>query len=235
MSARLIEDRSGKEHELQEEGVTLGRHGDNAIPLAGRAVSRFHAEIRFEDGGWIIEDHGSTYGTFINGQKVEGTAGLKDGDKVRVAVSSSAPQGEFNFVFRAEKPGLGTRIRRKARAIVGRRKVDLGRMIFERTDDLLVVRLDGIFRRREMDALYKGIGEKQADRLRIVALDFTKVSYMNSYGLACLVRLGGTQREGGKSLRIFGAKSNVLKLLKMSGESSPIMLLTSEDEALTTH
>jgi putative serine protease PepD len=33
-------------------------------------VSRKHAELRIENGQWMLVDVGSTYGTYINGQKI---------------------------------------------------------------------------------------------------------------------------------------------------------------------
>lgn len=232
MSAKLVESRTGREHLLSEQGTTIGRHADNAIALPGRAVSRFHAEISLGEEGWTLEDHGSTYGTFVNGKKVEGVVKIKDGDKIRVAVSRTAPEGEFNFVFHAEQSGVGSRIKRAARAIVGRKKVDLGKLVFERNEGVLLVRMGGIFRRREVDALSEGVTKELAGGERNVVLDLAAVQYMNSYGLACLVKLASRQRERNKALRVFGAAGTVLKLLKMVGSESPIELRSSEEEAL---
>ena len=232
MSTKLVDSRTGREHLMSEEGTTIGRHADNALALPGRAVSRFHAEIGLGEGGWVLEDHGSTYGTYVNGEKVEGVVPIKDGDKIRLAVSRASPEGEFNLVFRSEKTGVGTRVKRAARAIVGRKKVDLGKLIFERNAGVLLVRMNGIFRRREVDALEKGIAKEIAGGDRNVVLDLGAVIYMNSYGLACLVKLASRQRERGKSLRVFSAAGTVLKLLKMVGAESPIELKASEEEAL---
>ena len=234
MSAKLINERTDRAYLVEEEGATIGRHGENDIPLPGRAVSRFHAEIRFEDGDWILEDHGSTYGTYVNDDKVEGVVQLHDGDKIRLAVSRVAPEGEFSFVFKAEKAGVGTRIKRAARAIVGRTKVDLGKMIFESGQDLMLVRMAGIFRKREIDALEEGLKKQLAGERHLLVLDLTGVTYMNSYGLASMVKLGSWQQEAGKALRVFGATGTVLKLLRLAGEGSPVELKRNQDEAVKT-
>jgi anti-anti-sigma factor len=231
MGAKVTDERTGREYPLSEEGTTLGRHHDNAIPLAGRSISRFHAEIAAAEAGWAIEDHGSTYGTFVNGQKVEGVAELKDGDKIRLAVSRSAPDGEFNFTFSAEKAGLGTKLKQAARAIVSRKKVDLGTMVFERNSDLLLVRMTGIFRRREVDAFKEGTIKELGGQPRNVVLDLSGVKYLNSYGLACIVKMATRQREKGLHLRTFGASGTVLKLLRLVGSESPIELCASLEEA----
>ncbi|MHC4916606.1 MAG: FHA domain-containing protein [Planctomycetota bacterium] len=232
MSAKLVSESTGREHEVVPEGTTIGRHSDNDIALPGRSVSRFHAEISLGEKGWLLEDHGSTYGTFINGQKVEGVVDLADGDKVRIAVSKSAPDGEFNFVFRCSKGGIGDKLKRAARAIVNRKKVELGHLVFERNAGVLLVRMTGIFRRREIDALAKGVNHELAAGGRMVVLDLREVKYMNSYGLACLVQLGTSQKEEGSSLRVFGAAGTVLKLLKLVGSESPIEIAADEGAAL---
>ncbi len=232
MSAKLVDTSTQREHPLSEDGTTIGRHHDNAISLAGRSVSRFHAEVGLGEKGWIIEDHGSTYGTFVNGQKLEGVADLHDGDKVRLAVSRSAPEGEFNFVFHVEEAGLGTKIKKAARAIVNRRKVELGQMTFERSAELLLVRMSGIFRRREVDALKESLAKELGGQDRNVVLDLSGVKYLNSYGLALLVELATRQRERGKYMRAFGASGTVLKLLRLVGSASPIEMCASRDEAI---
>jgi anti-anti-sigma factor len=232
MSAKLVDERTGREYELAPAGTTLGRHADNDISLAGRSVSRFHAEIALGEEGWILEDHGSTYGTFVNGQKVEGVVELKDGDKIRVAVTRSAPDGEFNFAFHAARDGVGEKLKRAARAIVNRKKVELGRMVYERNDKVLLVRMTGIFRRREIDALEGEIAKELRSGERLVVLDLKEVRYMNSYGLASLIKLGSYQREKGKALRVFGAAGTVLKLLKLAGSESPVEIRESEADAL---
>jgi anti-anti-sigma factor len=233
MGAKLIDSRTGREYELTEEGATIGRHHENAVALPGRAVSRFHAEINFDGKNWTLEDHGSSYGTFVNGQKVEGVTDLQDGDKIRLAVSRSAPDGEFNFEFRATKPGVGTRIKRAARAIVNRKKVELGKMDFEASPDVLLVRMSGIFRRREVDAFRSGAFKELSGGDRKLVLDMGEVKYLNSYGLACLVEIGNRLRERKKSLRVFGASGTVLKLLRLVGSESPIDICESEDKALS--
>jgi anti-anti-sigma factor len=232
VSAKLVNESTGREHEIRAEGTTIGRHSDNDVSLPGRSVSRFHAEISLGEKGWVLEDHGSTYGTFLNGQRVEGVVDLADGDRLRIAVSKSAPDGEFNFVFRCGRGGVGEKLKRAARAIVNRKKVDLGRLVFESNGGVLLVRMSGIFRRREIDALSKGVVKELSAGDRLVVLDLTDVKYMNSYGLACLVQLGTAQKEKGTSLRVFGAAGTVLKLLSLVGSESPIDLVDDEAAAL---
>ena len=46
-------------------------------------VSRRHAALRLTGAGPAVEDFGSTNGTFVNDQRIEGVVQLNDGDVVR--------------------------------------------------------------------------------------------------------------------------------------------------------
>jgi putative serine protease PepD len=50
--------------------LRVGRGQDNDIVLDSPSISRRHAELRPTDGGWDLNDVGSTGGTWINGQRV---------------------------------------------------------------------------------------------------------------------------------------------------------------------
>lgn len=51
--------------------LTIGRHQDNCVQLPGGLVSRFHAVLDVaSDGSFWLEDHGSTAGTMVNGERV---------------------------------------------------------------------------------------------------------------------------------------------------------------------
>lgn len=65
--------------------LTLGRSGENAVSLAGdEFASGRHARIESQrDGVWIL-DLGSTNGTFVNGERIDGRARLHEGDVVRI-------------------------------------------------------------------------------------------------------------------------------------------------------
>ncbi len=56
---------------------------DTTIQIRDRSVSRPHCLIRWIEGGWVIEDLGSTNGTCVNGHSVSECL-LKSGDVVQV-------------------------------------------------------------------------------------------------------------------------------------------------------
>ncbi|MFK7956102.1 MAG: FHA domain-containing protein [Lysobacterales bacterium] len=72
----------GKNYPLHGEQV-IGRHSDCDICLPADEVSRRHAKITVTPVGLMIEDLGSSNGTFINGDRVE-KAELKGGDELRL-------------------------------------------------------------------------------------------------------------------------------------------------------
>jgi hypothetical protein len=63
------------------DGLRIGRSEDNDVVLRDGRVSRVHARIIAEDGGFAIEDAGSTNGTFVDGRAVR-RARLRPGAKV---------------------------------------------------------------------------------------------------------------------------------------------------------
>src|SRR3954454_13173478 len=48
----------------------IGRQPDNHLILRDSRVSRVHARILVEEGGYVLEDTGSRHGTFVNGKRV---------------------------------------------------------------------------------------------------------------------------------------------------------------------
>jgi phage tail-like protein len=54
-----------------ENVLTVGRSGDNNLPLGLPGVSKRHAEIRLTDAGPVIVDLNSEKGTFVAGNKLE--------------------------------------------------------------------------------------------------------------------------------------------------------------------
>jgi FHA domain-containing protein/uncharacterized protein DUF1707 len=61
------------------EGLVIGRNPDCDLVIGDPTVSRRHAELRREDGRWVLADLGSSNGTRVNGWRVRrATVGVGD-------------------------------------------------------------------------------------------------------------------------------------------------------------
>jgi predicted component of type VI protein secretion system len=73
---------AGKTFMLDGTEITIGRDTSNNIPLNDAEVSRKHARLVWKTSGYVLEDLGSTNGTFVNGNRISGSIPLKSGDAV---------------------------------------------------------------------------------------------------------------------------------------------------------
>lgn len=62
--------------------LQIGRGTSCDVVLADLAVSRRHARIRWQDEELVLEDLGSSGGTYVNGERVQ-RCSLRPGDVVR--------------------------------------------------------------------------------------------------------------------------------------------------------
>src|SRR5262249_2137738 len=77
-------DDRGQRYPIQSGATTsIGRALDNAIVLAHSSVSRHHASIESQNGGYHLRDLGSQNGTYVGGARVNDSE-LHDGDAVRI-------------------------------------------------------------------------------------------------------------------------------------------------------
>ncbi len=51
--------------------ITIGRTNNNDVVIADTSVSRLHAYVRRESGGWVVADAGSKNGSFLRGETLE--------------------------------------------------------------------------------------------------------------------------------------------------------------------
>jgi transcriptional regulator with GAF, ATPase, and Fis domain len=119
--------------ELHVGSNTLGRESNNAIVIDSAGVSRLHATLRWESPYCRVIDHGSTNGTFVNGERVE-VHGLKSGDILRTGpvewlveleepiVSQKPPVSDvdatvLDVVKQKEASGLRSELARRGRPI----------------------------------------------------------------------------------------------------------------------
>jgi ABC transport system ATP-binding/permease protein len=80
---------AGSEHPVDGE-LILGRESASAdLVIEDPGVSRRHARVLTETGAVIVEDLGSSNGTYVNGERISGAVELAAGDRSRSARPSS--------------------------------------------------------------------------------------------------------------------------------------------------
>lgn len=75
---------TGREFPVAKPVVTLGRAPSNDVVVDDDEVSRQHAVLRRQDGGYVIADMGSSNGTFVNGKRITAPQPLRVGDTIRI-------------------------------------------------------------------------------------------------------------------------------------------------------
>lgn len=80
---------------LDERGQRVSTHRLDGTLMIGRApscqirpddtyVSQMHAKISNRNGSWVVEDVGSTNGTYLNQRKVTVPTEISPGDRIRI-------------------------------------------------------------------------------------------------------------------------------------------------------
>jgi hypothetical protein len=78
-------------YDFKQPSIIVGRDDQADVLIDNPSVSRRHAEIRLGDDGWVVEDLGSSNGTFVRGTKIAGAQSIGLGDEIGF--------GKFSIVF----------------------------------------------------------------------------------------------------------------------------------------
>lgn len=90
---------------------SIGRDPRSAIWLNDSSVSRHHARIQIADGATaVLDDLGSTNGTFVGRHRIDAPTPLGDGDRIKIG------SVELRFREGAERLADTRRVRRSARS-----------------------------------------------------------------------------------------------------------------------
>jgi PPM family protein phosphatase len=153
-----IESGAGAEGEIrfvrvpgEEPEVTFGRSTGppyRHVQLRSPTVSRMHARLRFDGGGWTLRNDSGTNPTVLNGRTLDSTEerALSDGDRIEM--------GEIVFVFR--QPQRPDRLPHRSSWYTDRGRRDSNQ------DAVAVRTLPG---RKELAVICDGMGAQAAGRL----------------------------------------------------------------------
>ena len=77
-------DLMGTRIDLTGAPVLIGRAPDSTLVLTDDYASNRHARISLQDGMWLVEDLGSTNGTYLGQRKLDGPVPLDTGVAIRI-------------------------------------------------------------------------------------------------------------------------------------------------------
>jgi hypothetical protein len=72
----------GNVYPLEAQEISIGRDNTNIVAINDAEVSRRHARMELRGSAYVIQDLGSTNGTFVNGIRISGMQVLNPGDTV---------------------------------------------------------------------------------------------------------------------------------------------------------
>ena len=91
--------------------LRIGRMQENELVINNRSISRFHAVLRRNGVGWIVEDLGSENGTHVNGTRIDTPTPVAPGDDLRIGrhvlvLRSSGPEMQLPLAVGAHHEAL---------------------------------------------------------------------------------------------------------------------------------
>src|SRR5690242_1896003 len=75
---------SGTKITLGEQPILIGRADDSTLVLTDDFASSRHARLTNRGGQWYVEDLGSTNGTYLDQQRVQGPLLINPGQPIRI-------------------------------------------------------------------------------------------------------------------------------------------------------
>ncbi len=114
-------EQEGQRWILDQDRILIGRGTDCDIVIPDRQISRQHARIERDDGGYLLRDLRSKNHTYVNGQELGPTPyRLKDGDEIQIAlcIKMGFVGADATLPLELEGPNRGLHIDRAAKKVV---------------------------------------------------------------------------------------------------------------------
>lgn len=84
----VIEGKYANQHwAIDKDEIVIGRDDTCDVVIPERQISRQHIRITWEDNQYYVTDLDSRNGTWVNGDRLEGTIELYDNDEIHVALA----------------------------------------------------------------------------------------------------------------------------------------------------
>jgi pSer/pThr/pTyr-binding forkhead associated (FHA) protein len=83
----IVEGEEAGRQEALNGPIEIGRDASTTLSLQDEQMSRRHARVSAQGDVAIVEDLGSTNGTYVNEQPIEGPRELRAGDRIRVGLT----------------------------------------------------------------------------------------------------------------------------------------------------
>ena len=112
---------TGMTYPLEAPEISIGRDASNGIVINNAEISGNHAKLSLQGSAYVIQDLGSTNGTFVNRQLISGTQVLNAGDTVSfgeniVLMYEAAMDPNATVISSAQVPKMVAPVRRPAPA-----------------------------------------------------------------------------------------------------------------------
>lgn len=106
----------GEAYPISGDEFVLGRDPSSQLVVEDVEISRRHARLLAQSGGYAIEDLGSTNGTFVNGKRIRTVVPLEPGATIRLgenvllyfdlAAEAAAPREEETVTMHTPPQGI---------------------------------------------------------------------------------------------------------------------------------
>ena len=85
--AQLVNESNGSAIDIDRWEISIGKSKSNDIVLSDAGVSRFHAVISKRRKEWLITDTFSRTGIKLNGNEIDGSSPIEDGDVITIGTA----------------------------------------------------------------------------------------------------------------------------------------------------